>query len=84
MKQIEVDYEIGQRVRIEVNGKIGGVKGIWIDKNSIINYNVEWATNDGAVDDRWFKTDEITAIDKESDLFLGEYEDDKKTEVKED
>lgn len=83
MKKIEVDYEMGQRVRIKANGRMGEIRGIWIDKN-VIGYSVEWVIEDGTIHDRWFKVDEIRSINEESDLFSGEYEDDKKVEVKED
>lgn len=83
MKQIEVDYEIGQKVKIELNQMVGTVKIIWVEKGQT-KYNVEWAIDDSKIHDKWFNADEVRAIDKESDLFLGEYEDDKKTEVKED
>ena len=61
MKQIEVDYEIGQKVKIKLNGVIGIVKSIWKDKNRI-KYEVKWAFSDTSIHGKWFETDEIEEI----------------------
>ena len=58
MKQIGVKYAIGQNVVIRINGKVGEVMGIWVDRDRI-QYNVEWATKDGVIHARWFIESEI-------------------------
>ena len=61
MKQIEVDYEMGQEVKIKVNGVKGKINAIWIDV-SRITYNVEWTLTDTSIHTRWFTKNEIEDI----------------------
>ena len=61
MKQVEVDYVIGEEVKIKVNGTVGKINGIWIDV-SRITYNVEWVSQDTSIHTKWFYKDEIEEI----------------------
>ena len=61
MKQIEVDYVIGEEVKIKVNGVIGKINGIWIDISRIV-YDVEWVSPDTSIHTKWFTKDEIRDI----------------------
>lgn len=59
MKQIDIDYEVGEKVEVKLTGRIGKVIGVWKDKEGDMNYNVEWACDDGDIHDRWFKVNEL-------------------------
>lgn len=63
-KTIEVDFEIGQKVKIKVNTIVGKIIGIWADV-SRISYNVEWVSSTTAIMDKWFVSKEIEAINNE-------------------
>lgn len=63
MKQIEVNYEIGQQVKIKVNGVVGKINGIWIDVGRTV-YNVEWVSSDSSIHTKWFVKDEIEEVTK--------------------
>lgn len=68
MKQIEVDYEIGQVVRIKLNKTVGRVRGIWKDKDQI-EYRVEWALSDTSIHGKWFRKDELEEVTKGTEYF---------------
>ena len=58
-KTVDVDYEMGERVRIRVNDVRGRINGIWIDVAGI-KYNVEWVNpDDTAIHTRWFVKEEL-------------------------
>lgn len=62
MKKIEVDFEMGQNVKIKFNQTIGKIIGIWVDIK-VTHYNVEWVTTTSAINDRWFVEEEIVEVD---------------------
>ena len=61
MKQVEVDYEIGQKVRIKANKVVGKINGIWIDVSRTV-YSVEWILLDTSINTKWFVKDEIEEV----------------------
>ena len=61
-KTVEVDYVMGERVRIRVNDTRGTINGIWIDVAGI-KYNVEWVTYEtSAINTRWFVKEELDSL----------------------
>ena len=60
-KQIEIDFEMEQRVKIIVNAMIGKINGIWIDLFGI-KYNVEWVGPDTSLNNRWFAGKELERV----------------------
>ena len=61
MKQIEVDYEVGQKIKIKANGIIGTINGVWKDL-SRISYDVEWVSSTTAIMNRWFLKEELEEV----------------------
>ena len=61
-KTVEVDFKMGERVRIRINDVRGKVNGIWIDVASI-KYNVEWVNYEtSAINTRWFVKEELDSL----------------------
>lgn len=62
MKKIEVDFEMGQIVKIKFNQTVGKIIGIWVDIK-VTHYSVEWVTTTSAINERWFVKEEIAELD---------------------
>ncbi len=62
-KTIEVDFDIGDKVKIKANGAIGIINGVWKDV-SRINYNVEWVAPTSSLMNKWFISKELERIDE--------------------
>ena len=61
-KTIEVDFEMGQKVKIKANGIAGNINGIWVDI-SRISYDVEWVSTTSAIMNKWFISKELEAVE---------------------
>ena len=61
-KTIEVDFEMGEGVRIRINDTRGKINGIWIDVAGT-KYNVEWVTYETSdIHTRWFVKEELDLL----------------------
>lgn len=55
------DFACGDKARINLNGIEGTVTGQYNDRNGA-QYHVEYARNDGGIESRYFRADEVTAV----------------------
>jgi hypothetical protein len=48
------EFQLGQHVKINLNEKQGLVIGIWIDRQEIVQYLVQYTNDIGTVIEKWF------------------------------
>ncbi len=53
-------FDIGQPVSINLNGRNGVVRGLWLDESKQQQIRVRYANEVGTVCDDWFRVDELT------------------------
>ena len=58
-KTIAVEFEIGQKVSVKKHGVVGYINQIWVSTDKSIKYDVEYKSESGSINSRWFDGFEI-------------------------
>ncbi len=63
--ELDIAFELGAKVKIDANGKIGTVEAIWQDRDCPLKYRVEYVSDTGSVvQGDWFRANELSAPDE--------------------